>query len=260
MTMNPTERFGARAKDYAKHRPGYPSEAIDYILDGLCDAPQLVVADIGAGTGISSRAFAQRGLRVIAIEPNAAMRASAEADPSIEWRDGTGENTGLGDQSVDLSIIFQAFHWFASSAALDELRRVTRKRVALAQYERDESTAFGRALGDIYRAYAMDDTEAVRMRGLAFFSAFPDAAVSRRTFTWSRLLTLDDLLGLIASSSYLPKTGPEAEQLRTNIRTLYERNAADGTVTLSMQTFVVRADLRPTAIEDDRWTGKPSRR
>jgi 2-polyprenyl-3-methyl-5-hydroxy-6-metoxy-1,4-benzoquinol methylase len=59
--MNPLNRFSDRAADYAKYRPSYPEEAIATILEGLGDPSQLVAADIGAGTGISSRLLAQKG-------------------------------------------------------------------------------------------------------------------------------------------------------------------------------------------------------
>jgi SAM-dependent methyltransferase len=109
--LDPTGRFTNRAEDYAKHRPSYPDAAIDAVLMGLGAPPDLVAADVGAGTGISSRALAARGLRVVAIEPNAAMRAKAEPHPRVEWRDGTGERTGLPPASVDLVLCAQAFHW-----------------------------------------------------------------------------------------------------------------------------------------------------
>ena len=57
-------RFGDRAADYVKYRPGYPSAAIDSILDGLGSPARLTVADIGAGTGISARLIADRGIAI----------------------------------------------------------------------------------------------------------------------------------------------------------------------------------------------------
>ena len=61
-----------------------------------------------------------------------------------------------------------------------EFRRVARRRAALLQYERDESDAFTSAYGDIVRAYATDDTEALRRRALAVFAEFPNARVRAR--------------------------------------------------------------------------------
>lgn len=53
-TLNPLTRFSDTA-DYVNYRPSYPAAAIDIILEGLAPPTQLLAADIGAGTGISSR-------------------------------------------------------------------------------------------------------------------------------------------------------------------------------------------------------------
>jgi SAM-dependent methyltransferase len=240
--VKPTERFGDRAGAYAAHRPGYPDEAIDAVLEGLGDPRTLIVADVGAGTGISSRALAERGVGVIAIEPNASMRANAAGDPRVAWREGTGEATGLGDNDVDIAATFQAFHWFATPAGLAELRRIARKRAALVQYERDETDPFGRDYGDIVRRFATDDTEALRMRALETFAAFPDAQITRAAFLSSQSLDLDGLLGRAASSSYLPTDGAEADAMRVELRALFERYARGDRIAFTMTTYVLRAD------------------
>lgn len=82
-TLNPLTRFCDRVADYVKYRPSYPAQAIDIILKGLEPSSQLTAADIGAGTGISSRLLAERGVSVIAIEPNPAMREGAEASVGV---------------------------------------------------------------------------------------------------------------------------------------------------------------------------------
>ena len=85
----PTERFSGRASDYVAGRPGYPPESLDVLFAGLGAPETLTVADLGAGTGISSRLLAARGARVIALEPNAAMRDHAEAAANVTWSAGT---------------------------------------------------------------------------------------------------------------------------------------------------------------------------
>src|SRR2546422_6524846 len=100
--MNPTGRFTDRAEDYARCRPTYPPAAIDCVLRGLGDPAGIVAADVGAGTGISARLLADRGIRVFAVEPNAAMREAAVPHQSVAWREGTAESTGLAPESVDL--------------------------------------------------------------------------------------------------------------------------------------------------------------
>lgn len=240
--MKPTTRFGPRASAYAAFRPSYPPQAIDAALDGLGDPRRLIVADVGAGTGISARLFAERGATVIAIEPNAQMREAASPHPRVRWRDGTAERTGLDDASVDLIVACQAFHWFASRREMDELRRVARRRAAMLQYERDERDAFTEAYGDVVRGYATDDTETMRRRALTVFAGFPNARVSRSEYPSVQRLDRNELLGRAASSSYLPAAGRAAERLRADLNALFDRFERDGHVELAIVTYVFLAD------------------
>src|SRR5436305_7380671 len=97
---NSVGRFSGLADDYAAHRPVYPDEVIDFVVTRAGLGLSSLVVDVGAGTGISSRLFARRGLRVIGIEPNDEMRARAEAESlppplvSPTYRSGHAEATG----------------------------------------------------------------------------------------------------------------------------------------------------------------------
>jgi SAM-dependent methyltransferase len=227
---------------YAAYRPVYPAAAIDEALAGLGDPHRLEIADVGAGTGISTRLFADRGARVIAIEPNARMRAVAKLHPRVQWRDGTAERSGLADQSVDVAAVCQAFHWFSGAAAMQEFRRIARRRAVLLQYERDEEDSFTKEYGVVVRAYATDDTEAVRSRALEVFADFPNARVRRAAFASRQPLEWSALIGRAASASYLPRSGPSAELLRRDLHTIFDRYQRGGCVELALVTIVQVAD------------------
>ena len=72
--------FTNLASRYARYRPGYSPFVLDVFAGlkrgGLC-------ADVGAGTGICSRLLAERGLHVVAVEPNDAMRGKGKKPPAL---------------------------------------------------------------------------------------------------------------------------------------------------------------------------------
>jgi len=122
--QDPTGRFTNRAEDYVRYRPSYPAAAIDALLAGLGAPTTLVAADVGAGTGISARLLAERGVEVVAVEPNRAMREAAAPHARVTFRDGSAEAIPLADGSVDLVLAAQAYHWFRAVPAVTEMARV----------------------------------------------------------------------------------------------------------------------------------------
>jgi SAM-dependent methyltransferase len=244
--LSPTTRFSERAADYVRHRPGYPAAAIDAILRGLGDPVGLVAADVGAGTGIASRLLAERGLRVLAIEPNAEMRAAAAPHPGIEWRDGTGEATGLPDASVALVMCAQAFHWLHAARALAEFRRVLEPggRLALMWNNRDRDDPFTRAY--IEAVHAVNGEHPAERR--AFDPACIEAEggftpVRLERFANAQELDREGLMGRALSASYVPRTGAAHETLERLLGELFEsRRDARGLVTMRYVTQVWLAE------------------
>jgi SAM-dependent methyltransferase len=241
-----TERFADRAADYVAGRPSYPAAALDALFEGLGDPGDVLAADLGAGTGISSRLLAECGAQVLAVEPNAAMREAAEPHPRVEWIAGTAERTGLGEASIDLVTAFQAFHWFDHAKALREIVRILRPggRAAAIYNERDETDPFTAAYGNLVRAHQLDETERRRADGLEAFAAFEGWHAKRRIEVRNeQLQDLDGVLARARSSSYLPKEGPKAHELHAAIRALVARHATDGQVVMVMRTIVVTGDV-----------------
>ena len=89
--------------------------------------------DLAAGTGKLTRQLVPRFTRVIAVEPLGGMRAELErVVPGAEALVGTAESIPLDDDGVDAVFVAEAFHWFGTSAALDEIARVLRPGGTLA--------------------------------------------------------------------------------------------------------------------------------
>ena len=123
-------RFSSRVEAYVAARPGYPKEVIGLLQDRIELTPASRVVDVGSGTGISCELFLQNGNPVTAVEPNEAMRAAAEKAlahfAGFRSVNGSAEATTLPDQSADLVISAQAFHWFDRSATRREFLRILR--------------------------------------------------------------------------------------------------------------------------------------
>ena len=222
--MNPQTRFSDRANDYAKYRPSYPSKAINCILEGI-GIQELVAADIGAGTGISSRLLADRGVRVIAIEPNAAMRQAATPHPLVQFRDGNAENTKLEDNSVDLVTCFQAFHWFNPEPTLIEFARILKPegRLAAVWNNRDREDEFTAQYSHLTQTASKNQSELRYgterfLRQTALFSK-----VTQLTFPYQQALDQKGLVGRAMSTSYIPKTGKLSEKFIEQLNQLYDK-------------------------------------
>ncbi|MEV5837459.1 class I SAM-dependent methyltransferase [Nocardia sp. NPDC052112] len=133
-TTNPTQlraaraaSFGAHAAAYAEHRPDYPATGIRWALEPVGASAAPVVLDLGAGTGKLTEGLLAVGADVIAVEPDAAMRAElVRRFPAVTASAGAAEAIPLADDSVDAVLVGQAFHWFDQARAFPEIARVLR--------------------------------------------------------------------------------------------------------------------------------------
>jgi len=125
MTIDPARAlsFGRLAEEYELWRPGYPPDAVDWLVPPGATR----VADVGAGTGKLTGSLLDRGLAVDALEPDPGMlavlrRVHPDAVPHLA----SAEALPLPERSVDAVLVADAWHWFAHAAAVDEVRRVLR--------------------------------------------------------------------------------------------------------------------------------------
>jgi SAM-dependent methyltransferase len=258
-SADPTKRFSDRVEHYVRARPGYPREVLDVLAEGLGLTRDWVVADVGSGTGISTGLFLEGGHRVFAVEPNAEMRAAAEARlggrAGFTSVDGTAEATGLADRSVDLVVCAQAFHWFDAAAARREFLRILRPGggVALIWNTRHmDTTPFLRAYEALLQEYGTDYREVGHraVEGLRVAALFGEGAWLRRTLPNEQRLDLEGLRGRLLSSSYVPAAGhPRQAPMVAALERLFEQHARDGVVRFGYDTeiYLGRLDGRPPA-------------
>jgi ubiquinone/menaquinone biosynthesis C-methylase UbiE len=123
----PPDAFGRTAREYELGRPEWPGELLDQVVADLGLGSDAEVLDLGAGTGKLTRLLVPRFARVVAVEPDDAMRAVLEeVVPGAEALAGSAESIPLGDGDVDAVFSGEAFHWFATRETVAELERVLR--------------------------------------------------------------------------------------------------------------------------------------
>jgi ubiquinone/menaquinone biosynthesis C-methylase UbiE len=241
-------RFSDRVDDYVRYRPDYPSALIEWLQREQGVDAGWRVADVGAGTGISSKMFLDAGYRVTAVEPNAPMRAAAErwlqAYENFDAVDGKADATGLPDASVDLVTVAQAFHWFDQETTRREFARILRPRGLAAIWWNSRRLIGTRFLegyeallqqfGTDYASVAERYTDDERMR--AWFGAgFRGSA----RFEHAQRLDFEALRGRLMSSSYTPQAGhPQHEPMLRALRELFDSCAEQGTVSFDYDTRI----------------------
>ena len=250
----PTERFSGLASIYAAGRPTYPDSAIDFIITKCQLKPGSVMADVGCGTGISSRLFAARNIQVLGIEPNDDMRKQAEEqsletiDYSPKYVKGEAEATGLPDHSVDAVLAAQAFHWFRPPQAIAEFCRVLQYNgwIILIWNERHEKDPFTGEYGHLIRTFP--DTSKVEMqRRKAGAVLLSDSNVVNASLDWFQNTQDMDWHGFqqrAFSTSYAPKDPQGRENLVEGLQKLFDKYQSDGKLIMHYETSVYLAQAR----------------
>jgi SAM-dependent methyltransferase len=240
------ERFTNRTEEYHRHRPGYPPQVIDFLKGETLIAPSSVVADIGAGTGLSTKLFLPHVRRVYGVEPNAAMRRQAEIDladyADFYPIDGSAEETTLADAAIDLIVAAQAFHWFDAPTARQEFKRILKPQghVLLMWNERDTEGDALQAEYDAMLEKYIPDYRSLAHKSLtpeAITAFFNGAAVDHFSLPNEQTFTLEALKGRMTSSSYIPKPpSPVYDALSAELEELFNRHQKNGTVRFVYRT------------------------
>jgi SAM-dependent methyltransferase len=210
---------------------------------------------VGCGTGISSRLFAARGVNIIGIEPNAEMRAAAEAtttgaaDQRVTYREGQAESTGLPTGLADAVLAAQSFHWFEPDRALREFHRILKIGgwAILMWNQRDEQDPFTAAYGAVIRTAT--DAAAFENRphaqaGSALSMSPLFRQFERVTVRNEQVLDEEAVLGRAFSVSYAPIEATQAAAWAESLRAVFRRYNRDGKVMLRYQTSIYLARRR----------------
>ena len=175
--------FGAASSSYADHRPGYPDEALRWVLD-LVDGPVERIADVGAGAGALTRSLVRMAAQV----------------------------------GVDALMVGQAWHWFDRAAAAAEFTRVVRPGgvIGLLWNVRDDREPWMAALSDLIDGE--DSLRAIRADALPLVAAV-HPQVERREFGHQVPMPPEAVVGLVSTFSYV-RLRPDADAVLAAVREL----------------------------------------
>ena len=253
--MKDYKRFDNKAKVYEKYRPNYPKESINIIMSS-CGVPSIenyIIADIGSGTGKFSKLLLDNGCIVYGIEPNDNMRKLAEVKFSnyknFKSINATSESTRLQDNSIDLIICAQSFHYFNNNETKEEFKRILKangKVILLWNFHAREDYFIQDYEKLVYKyhskklepTFAQDKMSEEVFKNL--FSTYDIFSIPN-----TQIFDLDGLWNRIISSNHSPiPEEKEYLELKTQITQLFNKHQVDGKITFPHHTKIIIGNLK----------------
>jgi SAM-dependent methyltransferase len=239
------QRFSITADDYQRYRPSYPPELVDWVLQLAPLERAARVLDLGCGTGITTRLFAQRGLCVIGLDPNQEMLAKASSGQlpaGIGLIRCAAEAIALRCASVELVISGQAFHWFDVPATCAQLERVVRPGAwSCAFWNSRTSTGLSAEYDVLLRSFSSEYARLQNARTTLddLRETLVGREVREERFANRQVLRREELQGRARSSSYVAHGVADTAGFERALDQLFERNVSDGCVVLEYETSVL---------------------
>jgi SAM-dependent methyltransferase len=266
--------FGRVAETYDRVRPGPAPAAVDWLVPAGCGA----AVDLAAGTGLFTRALLGRVPEITAVEPDGRMRAVlAERTEGVRVLDGRGEVIPLPDASVDGVFVSTAWHWLDPALAIPEIARVLRDggRLGVIWTSRDRADDWVAEL-DLLRLSAVPGetreweadeprtADQVREKLGRHHSVTlpPDAPFGRAeaaSFTFTRLMDVDDVVDWLATNSVFITASPASRQagLARCRAALLAQATGDSRVEMPLRSWCWRADRLPRVNRKIKVRGTP---
>ena len=126
-----------KASVYDKYCPRYSKgvigKTVRYIYKHGIDIKESVIADIGSGTGILTRQLLECSpQKIYAVDIDDAMHSVAKSYKSdVIYVQGSGNDTGIPDNSVDIITVGMALHWLEPKSTIAEFKRVHKPGCAI---------------------------------------------------------------------------------------------------------------------------------
>jgi SAM-dependent methyltransferase len=214
--MTARQLFDHVAAAYDAHRPDYPGELFD-ALESALGQPLLraEVLDVGAGTGIATRAMAGRGANVVAVDPGPGVLSLLRARSTSRVRPVVGDGNALPLRAAmfDLVTYAQSWHWTDPARSVPEAARVLHDRGVLAVFWNllmaDGFSWWERFAGSCERLCESYDR---RTRdtdwGVELERSGEFRWVRRLEIPWTREISVDAFVGDYSSHSYVADLAP----------------------------------------------------
>jgi SAM-dependent methyltransferase len=208
--------FGLAAEEYDLVRPGYPAALVDAVL-AHCGGTGVTALEAGAGTGKATRAFAARGLRITALEPDPAMAgilaASCTGYPEVSVVV-AGFEEYVPAEPCGLLFSAQAWHWIDPVVRWDHAAAVLAGGASLAlfwNFDRIIDRAVQEEVTQAHRELTphiewdttpvpenglLDRWPATEIAGLAAFTG-----LEARLYRWERVLSRRQYVQYLATHS-----------------------------------------------------------
>ena len=228
--------FGAHAEEYERWRPGYPAEAVAWLLPPGARR----VADLGAGTGKLTAVLLAAGVEVAAVEPDPAMLAVLRRTcPGAEPHLAGADRLPLPDAGVDAVTAGQAWHWFPVERTVAEVRRVLRPggRLGLVWNGPDPAEDWEREVLRLDPDTRDWDFTADRDDDPLDVPGLPADELEQASFGWVRETSGAGLRArLLTHSAFITMAEPERDRLLAEMVAVVEAEAARrGTATVPMR-------------------------
>jgi SAM-dependent methyltransferase len=230
-------------EQYERFRPSPPDALLDALAQWAGGTVERV-ADLGSGTGLSTRAWAGRAREIVGVEPTDRMRAHARSlgGDGVRYVDGTAEATGLPDGWADVVTCSQSLHWMEPEPTFAEAARILGPDGVFAAYDYDPLPLVHPEVDAAYRD-ALDRLDRTRPRAARLRAPKAEHAERMRASGRFRLVReavfhsalevdADRLVGLLATFghySLLAEGGAGEEELGlAPLRRAAERVLGDG--------------------------------
>ena len=233
--------FESVADEYDRARPSYPDE----LVDSLGPVTGLRVLDVGAGTGIATRALIARQANVVAIDSGReVLRRATARTPGLAAVVADGAVLPLRSNAVDLVCFAQSWHWLNETTRVAEVHRVLRPGGRWAgwwSHARDDGQQWFDAYWTAIEHSCPGTHRSQRDLDWGHTIAVPGSFVvaDRVTVPWVREVSIDDWMTDQTSHSYIAglPAGRRA-QLLAELRSILSDQFLDGVMTVPYETWL----------------------